>query len=501
MKKFIILFMFLLFFSFNLYAQPDYIKNFNRFEMKFEQLMEDVFFKDLNDDNLKDALVITKVSDKKKLFIFYQSNDGFSPASNQILNFDEDAIIFDVGNISDRYQGKEIVYLTNTSIRYYHRGENLYNQESAKLIDISSIFQSPSPESPVRCRFIWDVDEGKLGYLFVPEPDKLKILSADKDEIYREIQKIDLDPIFSTRSQFSRPQDFDVYESFSKKVVIRVPLFSLEDFNGDKRKDIVSLYKDEIRVFFQNEKNEFSEKPDFQIELDVLTEKEKKHPSPPMFRLFATDLDNNGLIDFLVSKSQIQTMSSLSKTYIYLNKEGKIDVTPDQILVNESAFGRPEILDIDGDNHKDLIVSELKMGLFQILKMLITKKLSYEDAIYLGESGQYPKLPAAKIKSKIKFDFDNPGKSEGEIAYFSGDFNRDGVRDLLRKKDDKSELAIFLGEPRVRKKMFSEKASCVIQEELSTQIVIEDLNDDKASDIILDFRRDEKKKLVLFLSK
>jgi hypothetical protein len=194
-------------------------------------------------------------------------------------------------------------------------------------------------------------------------------------------------------------------------------------------------------------------------------------------------------------------MGSLSKFYIYLNKEGKISLTPDQILVNDSAFGKPVILDINGDNHKDLIITEAKMGLFQILKVLITKKLTYEDAIYLGKNGEYPKLPATKIKSKIRFDFDKLERTEGEIANFRGDFNGDGVKDVLKKIDAKNMLTIFLGQSRAKKIIFSKKASYEIKEELSRAVIIKDLNNDKVSDIIFDFRRDEKKKLILFLSK
>jgi len=278
-------------------------------------------------------------------------------------------------------------------------------------------------------------------------------------------------------------------------------MISLGDFNGDGRKDIISIFKDNIKVFFQDEKNGFSEEPDFEIGLDILTEQERKVSSPSMFKMYTADLNNNGLMDILVSKSQIKTMTSLSKIYVYLNKRGKIELTPDQILVNENALGFPQIIDINGDNHKDLIISELKMGIFQILKMLITKKLTYHDAIYLGQEGRYPKLPHTKLKSKIRFDFDNPQKPEGEIGFFSGDFNNDRMNDVLRKIDEKSILTIFLGSARKGKKMFSKKASYETREELPSEIIIKDLNNDNISDIIFDFRKDEKKKLIVFLSK
>ncbi len=502
MKKFVTLFICFLFFSFNSYAQSDFLEIFEKSEMKFDDLMDDIFFEDLDNNDLKDIVIQTNTLKNKKLLIFFQNRDGFNSAPSQILNMDENAIIFDVGNITNQYPGKEIVYLTSSSLRYYYLKDNFYNPESIKLIDISSIFLSPSPESPVRCEFIWDLNEDKLDELYVLKPNYLTLLSGEKNGVFKETQKIGLNPIFSIRSplRFSS-EDLEVPENFSQKIITRVPVLYFEDFNGDKRKDIISIFKDKIKVFLQNEKREFSKEPDFEINLDILSEEEKKKIPPPSYSVDAIDLNNNGLIDIVVSKSQLQTMGSLSKIYIHLNKEGKISLTPDQILVNDSAFGHPAILDINGDNHKDLIISEAKMGIFQILKVLITKKLTYENAIYLGQSGKYPKLPATKVKSKIRFDFEKLERTEGEIAYFSGDFNKDGIKDVLKKIDEKNMLAIFLGVSGARKKIFSKKASYRVKAELPSEIIIEDLNNDKVSDIIFDFRRDEKKKLVLFLSK
>lgn len=502
MKKSIVLFTLFLFSSFNLYAQSNFLNIFDRFEMKFDHPQEDIFFEDLNDDNLEDILIQTKTPEKKRLLIFFQRGDGFSPSPSQILDFDGEAIIFDVGNVTGQYQGREIVYLTSSSLKYYYLEENFYNPESKKLTDISSIFLSPSPESPVRCKFIWDANDDKLDDIFIAELNNLTLFFGEKNGIFKKSQKIDLNPFFTTRSPFRFSlEDLEDPEHFSQKTITRVPVLYVDDFNGDKRKDIISIFKDEIKVFFQNEKNEFSIKPDFMINLYILTEKEKKKIPVPAFTVFATDLNNDGLIDIVVSKSEVQAMASLSKIYIYLNKKGNIDLTPDQILMYESAYGDPQILDINGDNHKDLIISEAKMGIFQLLKILITRKVTFENAIYLGQSGKYPESPAAKIKSKLRFDLEKLEESKGEIAYFSGDFNKDGIKDILKKIDEKNLLAIFLGQPKAKEEIYSKIASYEIKEELPLLVVIKDLNNDKVSDIIFDFRMDDKKKLIVFLSK
>jgi len=189
MKKIAALLTFIMFLSASLYAQLDFSEIFDRFEMKSDYLIEDIFFEDLNEDNLKDTLIIAKTPENKKLLIFFQKSDGFSSAPSQILHIDEKAIIFDVGNISDQYPYKEIVYLTNTSLNYYYFEENSYTPEPIKLIDVSSIFQAPSPESPVRSKFIRDVKGEKLGKLFIPEPENLKSFQETKTDLSMQFRK------------------------------------------------------------------------------------------------------------------------------------------------------------------------------------------------------------------------------------------------------------------------------------------------------------------------
>ena len=82
-------------------------------------------------------------------------------------------------------------------------------------------------------------------------------------------------------------------------------------------------------------------------------------------------------MDLVVTKTTIKSNSSLTKLYFYLNKKGKITTTPDQVVIFDNSLGTPKFVDINNDGQKDLIVREAKIGLFQILKILITQKLNY----------------------------------------------------------------------------------------------------------------------------
>jgi len=342
--------------SMAVYPQSNLLEIFNRYELKFEHTIEDIFTDKLNNDGLADLLVLTNSPESKILNIYFQKEKGFSNSPDQRLHFDEKAIIFCCGEVTDRYQGKEIVYLTRKGIYYYFLKGNLYNTESEHLMDKSSIYLSKSEESPVRSNFILKIPKENNTIIFIPEAQKLTLCRKGENKDFQEYQKINLAPVF-TISSWLKPHkdDLDV-EMFSNKVIVRVPRIYHKDFNGDKKNDLISVYKDKLEVFLQGEKGVFSLEPNFKIGLAVLTEEEKEKILRPNFTVKVVELNNDGLMDVVVTKTTIKSSSSLTKIYVYQNKGGKIKVTPDQIMVLDNCLGAPNFCDLNNDGKKDLIV-------------------------------------------------------------------------------------------------------------------------------------------------
>jgi len=498
MKKSGILCMCLFLFSINLDSQSRLSELFLRFEVIFEHPIENIFTEDLNQDGLKDLLIVTNAEEKRLHQIFFQKEAGFSQTPDQVLAHDESAILFDIGDISDEYSGKEIVYLTRDSLYCYHLKESHYQQEPERLIDIPSILQSPSPECPVRAELIYTLEDGSK-FLLIPGPDTAAIIYCQSGKSM-EIQNIHIRSNFITSTEFRSSQEDTGIGDFAQKISVRVPLLYIKDFNGDKRQDIISVYKDKIKVFFNHEDGRFSINPDFEIDLEVLTEEEKKKALKPLFKAEAVDLDSNGLTDFIVTKITIKTTTGITKVYIHLNQDGRINKIPDQIMVFESSFGYPQILDLNADNHKDLIISELKFGFIQLIKILITKKASFKEGVFLWKGGKFPSFPDFKLKSHMEFDFENP-EIKGDLMHFGGDFNGDGIKDLLKSSSSDNKLYIFHGDLK-NQKIYSKKANLEIKEsELPMELILKDLNNDKITDILFDFKRAKKKNLVIYLSR
>ena len=79
MKKQCSIFLFLLFtIQISVFSQSNILKQFTRIEINFEQLISDIIYKDLNNDNLFDMVVITedKNQEKKRFKLFFQFSRG-----------------------------------------------------------------------------------------------------------------------------------------------------------------------------------------------------------------------------------------------------------------------------------------------------------------------------------------------------------------------------------------------------------------------------------------
>ncbi|MCP4220151.1 MAG: VCBS repeat-containing protein [bacterium] len=482
-----------------LFCQSDFSRIFTKVELTLPDRIEDIFSEYLNDDKMADIVVVTKAKDGNVINIFFQGDKGISPVPQQ-FRFERGAIFFDFGDITDKYPGKEIVYFTDKAVKYYYLQGNAYSDKPEKLMDITSVFQSYSEECPLRGDFIFDLDKNNSNMIFVPGAYEMTILGKDAGQ-YKIRQKIKMRPYYTSSSHLKMNRADMEEENFSHKFVVRVPRIYMEDFNGDGKKDVISIFKDHLEVYFLNANGHFSTNPDFKTKLDVLTQKEKDKILRPQFHINTLDLDNRDLIDVVVTKTSMKSNSSMTKIYVYLNKKGRIEHTPDQIIILDDSIGYPRFRDLNGDGKKDIIISEVNLGFFQILKILITQKVNYKERIYLRKGDKFADRPDFKLKSQAQFDMDRPGSFEGEFMYFEGDYNGDKTKDLLKTVSSKKKIYIYHGDG-TKNDLYSSKPSVAMEEEtMPNSFIIKDLNDDGISDIIFDYRLKRKKKVTVLLSK
>ena len=149
-----------------------------------------------------------------------------------------------------------------------------------------------------------------------------------------------------------------------------------------------------------------------------------------------------------------------------------------------SPFRLEQFIDLDGDGLEDLVTVTLDFSVFQVVKILTTKKLGVgvNFHVYAQQAdGSFREVPGLDLSEKLKLDLNN--LKIGRFAQFAGDFDGDGRQDFVHLGRGTT-ITVHRGQPGCN---YPDKPDLSIEldrEPDSLDLVrIEDLDGDGRSDI------------------
>jgi hypothetical protein len=220
--------------------------------------------------------------------------------------------------------------------------------------------------------------------------------------------------------------------------LVRSENFALfQDLDGDGRIDQASSTSPPQELEFRNDFLDSSP-----IDGKILTDQRRLK--------FHLDIDGDGSPDLIFIEvkeifSQNINVFPFAKVFIHMKKNGRFAQTPDffqkTILVSDQA----PFVDVDGDGDLDFISvwSEITPGSKEdILQVLLDSTWSFTLRCYLFDKDTgYSLTPHVSLQAKIKQDI---SQLSLEIPFdLSGDFDGNGSRDLIIKKDPESWYLYF----------------------------------------------------------
>ncbi len=136
------------------------------------------------------------------------------------------------------------------------------------------------------------------------------------------------------------------------------------------------------------------------------------------------DIDGNGLPDLIVTQTR-GTMNIETKTHVYLASAPF--TYPDEPTAAFSARGAvagASLIDVDGDEKKDVVFVSVPFGLRNIVNFFTRGKVSVRVEVHPFQNGMFTEKPSFEES----FLLEAPEGRE-QIAYTLGDFNGDGRMD------------------------------------------------------------------------
>jgi hypothetical protein len=492
-----------------LFPESSWSLNFQSLNLSIEGRIKDLRVEDLNYDGLKDLLVVhikgLSPRESRWLSIFWQKPDGsFNLTPDQSWEVDQQATVLDIGEISDQFAGQELLFLTKQGVSFYPLINNKYSEKPISLISHPAFTTCPEVDNLPITNFVQDWNQDGQEDIAIIDFGKLIIFFGDgkgsfsqKNEI-----KMDIEPFYLGYDPLDKSNDPTKIPRFTATYFF--PELNLRDYNGDGRKDLIAVQRDVLYWYRHNEEDKF-EPLYIKKDLDIRTEKEKKGEMVNL-KMMVEDLNGDGLVDVLINKQKARGLTSLfSLVSIFYNKKGQgIPSVPDQIIITEGTASVSMVIrDLNHDGRKDIILPSFQFGLGAIIRYFFTKKIKVSFLVYLmGKEGHYPDKP--NLKKNIKFKIDFSGQSNLAVIDPDGDYNGDGINDLVFGTDE-DELSIFPGVKGTsrHKKIYHDKPMVQLRVNTLGYLVTSDLNRKGRSDLILYYPREPKlwNRIVVFLNK
>lgn len=455
---------------------------------------------DLNNDGLKDLLVVTSDADStmsnRWLSIYLQNRDGFADAPVQTFRIDSNVIVFDIGNVAGD-EKKEFVTLNAGTIEYYALSDTGFTLSQIPIATVQSIFMLPDNRSSINFDFVRDLNNDQVDELFVPGLTKATVYERDvRTDKWRNYT-------LPLRAESHLSGFYNKRFSVGARAVAAytTPYIALENFNTDGHADLLAVYRDSLVVFCQADDGRFSRSCHHNIPLHFgriwngskIQRSRIGEESVRNSLMRILDLDGDGLLDVVAVRI------STEESFLNPNNEirihyGQLDSTnsrehfkfseiPNQIIKPGGTQLVLDILDLNGDKKFDLLTPVVKVGLRNIIRMMLTSSVEISAETYLmSREDVYPEKPDRKVRLVVNF-----GSRGGAASpvYEIADFNADGFPDILSSHTD--QLLFFWGKAGdVFESSIGARYNVYLPQD-GERVMTTDLNGDGKADIIIDY--------------
>jgi hypothetical protein len=395
---------------------------------------------------------------------------SYSTSPSHVIAIPKWSAVYDIADVKDT-PGEELVLLRPDAITILSIADAEVVEWNIPVEGPSTVAASDDERGFDSYRLVYDIAPRPL--ILVPQIGVVSVLTADGERI----GQIDVGGranYFVARSSsiFSVESDLQLY--------LDTPKLNIGDVNGDARVDIVAATRHEIRVFLGRADGRFDREPSYAHALKLISPLDHSRGTGSVVTI-ARDIDNNGLLDLVITHVEGTFSDTVTTTYFYRNRDGRWDLeNPDEKFVSDGTFSSDLLLDIDGDNAYELVRIQFKFSLLEVVEILLTRKIDSVIEVHrLQPDGRFDTKPSSRRKFSIGISFDT-FRPKGFMPQAGIDINADGLMDVVTSANGKG-IEVYLG---TEDEPFKRRTA---RQDMSTtgRIRFTDFNDDGLLDFVL----------------
>ena len=456
-------------------------------DLKVDGVVTGVLPGDLNGDGRRDILVLHSAGDILRvdhyISVFYQWKDqSFSTAADQSWKVDSLAQAVALEPVPPD-ESADIFYLRRDGVFRYTCSGGRFDSLGEALIARPTLFVASESERLLPLESFGELDRQGKSWINLPGVGSVVQYVRKAPGHYEAVDSVS----YRLKSRMlSGMYDLKSEGTMNVRQVLSIPRIATGSLRADSGQDLILLYTGELEGYFRGESG-FALHPDLVMEYDLAAGAQRGEGNT-IIQPVLQDLNGDGYSDVVITKQEGEGLSGFKTTLdIYFGPlAGGKGSYPAQRSVFEDSFSYAIIFDdLDGDGLLEMAIPTIKVGVFDLIRILTTQTLKVKIEIYkLGVNGLYPEMPRYIHEIKAGLDFGGGGTGEvvGELVNANGDHLKDLVVSL---KPDR--LSIVLGKGGSGPRFFERKPAVELQTIKGVEIESADLTGNGLDDLIATF--------------
>ncbi|MCP4631966.1 MAG: VCBS repeat-containing protein [candidate division Zixibacteria bacterium] len=433
---------------------------------------------DINGDMLLDIIILRSKgvfpSVNKYASVFLQTTKGFRNEPDYSIRIPDELIFADISDVAGDIN-PELIVMGKGGVYFFRNNLGFLDTLAVNLIETETAITLPSPGVVMAYNFIRDVKGFENPIIVVPLPNEFGLFTGTPGMRYRSITKIRAqEKIWVQESEYGElPGNNHIHFGHM------YPKITFADLNGDEIDDIFCTLENIVSIFYSTEEGTYLYEPDSEIDLKLLSPIEKESSSGHV-SVVISDINNDEIPDISTTKLTGSITSYKGVLGIYFGGDQNFPSSPDYTMNTENAVFSGFLRDFNSDGKLDILVPELRLGLFGMIKLLLMKKLDMFLKIHLQTNKTFNIEPDYDKKITLEIDLSGDKIDLGTTIDFDGDINGDKLYDLVVNPGDNT-LRIYLGSGT---EVFGPEEFSRIQLDSPSHFEVLDLNGDKQGEII-----------------
>lgn len=399
-----------------------------RHELRVPGAVQRVLAEDLDQDGRLELLVFSVAGGpdpERRVSVFAVAGDALGPDPRASWLLDPEAGVLDLGR--DPSEGPSLWYCTSSAIRRYRLRDALARAPSSEpWLEAPSLLGGRSDEWVLFYDFVRDWRGDGAETPAIVQPGRVLLSRRDPSA---PADVLDL----NTEIELSEfPASRELLPRWPLIITHRVPTLERVDADGDGRTDLVATLGDRLEVHPGTADGSFARRAP---RVDRLPSAAGVRDETRRQAIQLADVTGDGHVDAVLTTSTGGISNLRQVTDIFPGTGAGFTSIPSASLPTEGAASLTVLADLDGDSRPELTTVSVTIGVGALLRFLLTRRMSMEYATYaIDQKGRLGPQPRFRWTRSVHLDLGGP--SDPGIVTFAGDFDGDGVRDVVSAPDD-----------------------------------------------------------------